>query len=244
MGRTARVLTVLSATMAIAVGCGGVGVPTVSAPPGTASPPSSLTAPETPTLSATAGESATDAPASATPAATPAGETAAPTTPPTPPPTDLPTPEPTPQTTPTPTVTAATQRYCTGSVDQLRYVEGHARNVPWPYFCAKLPTAWTLSSFSSVEHGSATYSLSYEGPDGAWFHILQGGCFDAACRPEGTRVGEVRVAGQSALLYRTGKDSYSVWVESGAYPSWRFTGSGVSQEEFKKLLGLLREFPA
>ncbi len=113
----------------------------------------------------------------------------------------------------------------------------------WPVYCAVLPTGWFLENGSFRLANGGHLEVSYRGPDDARLAISEGNVCDGigtndgigtdvdACAPRDTVIQVAAMGDQTGELGRLA-NGLVLDVERGANPSWRVTGSGISEADF------------
>lgn len=156
-----------------------------------------------------------------------------------PPPSETSSPNVTPSATPGGPAAAA----CSGSSQTKDFFTAIAEAVQWPVYCAVLPAGW------SVDRGSGnTYALAnggrmvigYHSQAGLHLELREGHwCTDSAnaCSPHGQDLGPIDVGDLHGELMTLASGGYAVYVDPGDAPSWTFTGTGMDETAFRKLIG-------
>jgi hypothetical protein len=211
-----------------------------SAACGATTPPSesAATLPTTPTVSPTTVPSLSEEP-------TPSPSV--PASPSTAPPTETASPSVTSSPNVTPTATPggpdANASACSGSSQTKDFFTAIAEAVQWPVYCAVLPAGW------SVDRGSGnTYALAnggrmvigYHSNAGLHLELREGRwCTDSAnaCSPHDQDLGPIDVGDLHGELMIPPSGGYVVYVDPGEAPSWTFTGTGMDEAAFRKLIG-------
>jgi hypothetical protein len=132
---------------------------------------------------------------------------------------------------------------CSGSSQTKDFFTAIAEAVQWPVYCAVLPTGW------SVDRGSGnTYALAnggrmvigYHSNAGLHLELREGHwCTDSAnaCSPHDQDLGPIDIGDLHGELMTLGSGGYVAYVDPGEAPSWTFTGTGMDEGAFRKLIG-------
>jgi hypothetical protein len=109
-------------------------------------------------------------------------------------------------------------------------------------FCAVLPAGW------SIDVSGNTYALANGGRMVIGYHTNAGlhlelregrWCTDSAsaCSPHDQDLGPLDVGELHGELMTLASGGYVVYVDPGEAPSWTFTGTGMDEAAFRKLIG-------
>ena len=194
----------------------------------------------------TATPTAATAPSVSVPSAEPSAE---PSATPEPVATPVPTAEP-PTETPIPPASGApaasgqpgSATACTGTAANQDFFAKVAAAFDWPVYCAVLPAGW------SIDMSGNTYALAnggrmvigYHTNGGLHLELREGHwCTDSAnaCSPHDQDLGPIDIGDLHGELMSLGSGGYVAYVDPGEAPSWTFTGTGMDEGAFRKLIG-------
>lgn len=181
-----------------------------------------------------ASETATDTPAgSAGPAATPIDSA---------PPTSAPGATPTGGAPASSPGTSAPSAACSGSEAHREFFRQAAASMAWPVYCAVLPDGWFLETGAYRLADGGRLEVTYRGPAGARLSIVEGNvCGDLdldGCAPRDAVIGTASFGDREGELGRLA-NGFVLDVDRGSVPSWRVTGIGLSEDEFRALSAAL-----
>jgi len=131
---------------------------------------------------------------------------------------------------------------CSGSSQTKDFFTAIAEAVQWPVYCAVLPAGW------SIDMSGNTYALAnggrmvigYHTNGGLHLELREGHwCTDSAnaCSPHDQDLGPIDVGDLHGELMTPPSGGYVVYVDPGEAPSWTFTGTGMDEGAFRKLIG-------
>ncbi len=108
----------------------------------------------------------------------------------------------------------------------------------WPVYCAVLPDSWFLEAGSYRLRDGGRLEVTYRGPDDAHLSIVEGdicaGADVEACAPRDAMIGPASFGDLDGELGRLA-NGLALDVDRGANPSWRATGVGLSEDDFRAL---------
>ena len=147
---------------------------------------------------------------------------------------------------PTPSGSQATEpaTSCSGSDANRVFFAQAAEAVGWDVYCAVLPDGWFVESGSYRLADGGRLEVTYRGPGDAHVSIVQGNvCAEFGgdverCAPRDAVIGSAAFGDRVGELGRLA-NGLVLDVDRGANPSWRATGLGLSEEEFRAICAAL-----
>ena len=139
-----------------------------------------------------------------------------------------------------PTETPVTQAVgCSGSDDNRGFFRQAANSMDWAVYCAVLDGGWFLEDGDFALAGGGRLNVTYRGPGDAHLAIVEGrvcptGTDVDACAPRDSVIGPAEFGDQAGELGRLA-NGLVLDVDRGANPSWRSTGLGLSEDEFRAI---------
>lgn len=137
---------------------------------------------------------------------------------------------------------AATTDACYGSPDTKGFFGAFAQAVPWPVYCAALPTGWSVETGSYRLRDGGRLTISYNRrADGARVVLDEGAlCLDGTgCAPTGTVAGTIAFGDRQAESWTAPDGGLAAVVDRGQNPSWLLTGTGMPTAEFQAIAAAL-----
>jgi hypothetical protein len=131
---------------------------------------------------------------------------------------------------------------CYGSLDTRGFFGSFAQAVPWPVYCAVLPTGWSVESGSYRLRDGGRLTIGYQRrADGARIVLDEGAlCLDATgCAPTETVAGTTGFGDRQAEYVTASDGSLAAVVDRGQNPSWLLTGTGIPPAEFQAIAAAL-----
>ena len=127
---------------------------------------------------------------------------------------------------------------CTGSDSNREFFRQAAASMAWPVYCAVLPDGWILEAGSYRLADGGRLEVTYRGPGDAHLSLVEGNvCAGAdveACAPRDAVIGPAALGDRSGELGRLA-NGLVLDLDRGANPSWRATGAGLSEDDFRAL---------
>jgi hypothetical protein len=130
---------------------------------------------------------------------------------------------------------------CTGTPENQEFYASVAAAVDWSVYCPALPNGWFVQSGSYRLAGGARLEISYRGPRGAHIELKEGAFCSSSdgCVPDGTDTGTAAFGDREGELVKVGDGSWAISDDAGANPSWLLSGTGLSEDEFRKIAAAL-----
>jgi hypothetical protein len=131
---------------------------------------------------------------------------------------------------------------CFGSQDTRGFFGSFAQAVPWPVYCAVLPTGWSVETGSYFLRDGGRLTISYNRrADGARIVLDEGAlCPDASdCLPTGSDRGTIPFADREAPLVAVSGGGFAAVVDRGVNPSWLLSGTGIGEDDFRAIAAAL-----
>lgn len=110
----------------------------------------------------------------------------------------------------------------------------------WSVYCAVLPAGWFLENGTYRLADGGQLEVSYRGPGDVHIAIGEGNVCDQvgsdieACAPRDTVIGPAAMSDQTGELGQL-SNGLVLDVDRGANPSWRVTGLGLSEADFRAI---------
>ena len=152
---------------------------------------------------------------------------------------------PPPSVTPSPTIVDG----CSGSDANRAFFAEAATSMSWPVYCAVLGDGWFLKDGIYRLANGGELEVSYNGPGGAHIAIVEGNVCDQVgsdldvCAPRDSVIGPAAFGDQTGELARL-SNALVIDVDRGANPSWRASGLGLSEADFRAICeAMLRVTP-
>jgi hypothetical protein len=127
---------------------------------------------------------------------------------------------------------------CSGSDANRDFFRQAAASMAWPVYCAVLPDGWFLEAGAYKLAGGGRLEVTYRGPADAHLSVVEGnvcgGADVEACAPRDAVIGPSPFGDREGELGRLA-NGLVLDVDRGATPSWRATGVGLSEEEFRAI---------
>jgi hypothetical protein len=127
---------------------------------------------------------------------------------------------------------------CSGSDANREFFRQAAASMSWPVYCAALPDGWILETGAYRLRDGGRLEVTYRGPGDAHLSIVEGNvCAGAdveACAPRDAVIGPAPFGDLEGELGRLA-NGLALDVDRGANPSWRATGVGISEDDFRAL---------
>lgn len=131
---------------------------------------------------------------------------------------------------------------CTGSDANREFFRQAAASMTWPVYCAELPDGWILTDGKYRLGDGGRLEVTYRGPGDAQLSIVEGNVCAGAdvdvCAPRDAVIGPSPFGGRDGELARLA-NGLVLDVDRGATPSWRATGLGLSEDEFRAICAAL-----
>lgn len=112
--------------------------------------------------------------------------------------------------------------------------------MPWAVYCAVLPAGWFVESGTYRLASGGELEVSYNGPGDAHIAIVEGNACDQfgsdlnACAPRDSVIGQASLGDQTGELGQL-SSAFVLDVDRGANPTWRVTGLGLSEADFRAI---------
>ncbi|MBF8289234.1 MAG: hypothetical protein HW391_202 [Chloroflexi bacterium] len=150
-------------------------------------------------------------------------------------------------TLPGPTASPGALAGCSGSDENRAFFTQAAAAMAWPVYCVVLPDGWFLETGRYQLADGGRLDVTYRGPGDARFSVAQGNAclgLDAdTCAPRDAVIGPAAFGDRDGELGRLA-NGLVLDVDRGANPSWRATGLGLTEDEFRAIsVALLRAEP-
>jgi len=150
--------------------------------------------------------------------------------------------DPTPPTEPDPTATfvepSAAAAGCTGSDENREFFRQAGASMAWAVYCAVLDDGWFLATGSYRLANGGHLEVTYQGPGDARMAVLEGDICEGTdvdtCAPRDAVIGPAAFGNQDGELGRL-SNGLVLDVDRGASPTWRATGLGLSEDEFRAI---------
>ena len=145
----------------------------------------------------------------------------------------------TPGASPSPPPSADTPA-CSGSDKNRAFFAKAALSLAWPVYCAVLPAGWSLEIGTYRMANGGELEVSYNGPGDAHIAMVEGnacagfGSDINACAPRDTLIGAAAFGNATGELGQL-SSAFVLDVDRGANPSWRVTGLGLSEADFRAI---------
>lgn len=127
---------------------------------------------------------------------------------------------------------------CSGSDANREFFRQAAASMTWSVYCAALPDGWILEAGAYRLRDGGRLEVTYRGPGDARLSIVEGNiCAGAdveACAPRDAVLGPASFGDLEGELGRLA-NGLALDVDRGANPSWRATGVGISEDDFRAL---------
>ncbi|HXQ96619.1 MAG TPA: hypothetical protein VN800_06820 [Candidatus Acidoferrales bacterium] len=125
---------------------------------------------------------------------------------------------------------------CSGSHDNRVFFDAIAGQVTWTVYCAVLPAGWFVQAGSFSLRNGGRLDITYRGPAGALLTLIEGNVCEgqaSGCPASGQDLGTASFGDQPGTLLQLASGSgYAIDVNSGMFPAWTATGSGLDQAAF------------
>lgn len=146
---------------------------------------------------------------------------------PTPTVTEAPTADPSASSSPDPAAATA----CSGNDGNREFFASIAEVVPWPVYCAVLPSGWFVDAGQYRLAGGGWLEIAYRGPSGARLELREGtACAEQSCLPSGDDLGPASFGDLGASLVRLDGGGLAVVVEPIDGATWVAIGSGLEPD--------------
>jgi hypothetical protein len=141
-----------------------------------------------------------------------------------------------------PTASPGTAAACSGNDNNRDFFDDAAADMSWPVYCAVLPDGWFLEDGSYRLANLGHHEATYRGPGGVQVAIVQGNLCDGedadACTPRDAVIGPSAFGDRDGELARLG-NGLVLDVDRGTTPTWRATGTGLTEEAFRAICAAL-----
>jgi hypothetical protein len=108
----------------------------------------------------------------------------------------------------------------------------------WGVYCPVLPDGWILESGAYRLRDGGRLEATYRGPGDAHLSVVEGNvCAGAdveSCAPRDAVVGPAQFGDREGELGRLANGLVAD-VDRGANPSWRATGVGLTEDDFRAI---------
>jgi hypothetical protein len=128
---------------------------------------------------------------------------------------------------------------CSGDDKNRDFFREAAAAMSWPVYCAVLDESWYLEGGRYRLADGGHLEVTYRGPDDAHVAIVEGticpgGSDIDTCAPRDALIGPAAFADRQGELGRLA-NGLVLDLDRGATPSWRATGLGVTEDEFRTI---------
>jgi hypothetical protein len=146
-------------------------------------------------------------------------------------------------TSPPPSETAGASQpanTCSGNDNNRVFFAKAAAAMTWAVYCAVLPAGWFLENGTYSVANGGELEVSYNGPGDAHIAFVEGNVCDQAgsdinvCAPRDAVIGPAPFGDQTGELGRL-SNALVLDVDRGANPSWRVTGVGLNEVDFRAI---------
>ena len=137
---------------------------------------------------------------------------------------------------------------CSGSEENQSFFAEAAKAMSWPVYCAVLGDHWFLQDGTYRLANGGELEVSYNGPGDAHIAIVEGNVCDQVgsdinvCAPRDSVIGPAPFGDQTGELGRL-SNGLVLDVDRGANPSWRVTGLGLSEADFRAICAAMLRVP-
>ena len=138
------------------------------------------------------------------------------------------------------TVPSAAATGCSGSDKNQAFFAKAAMVMAWPVYCAVLPSGWFLVNGVYHVANGGDMQAEYNGPGDVSIALVEGnacaqfGSDTNACVPRDSVIGPANLGDQVGELGQLSQ-AYVLDVQRGGNPTWRVTGIGLSEADFRAI---------
>jgi hypothetical protein len=146
-------------------------------------------------------------------------------------------------TSPPPSETAGASQAaiaCSGNDNNRVFFAKAAAAMTWAVYCAVLPAGWFLENGTYTLADGGELEVSYNGPGDAHIAFDEGNVCDQVgsdinvCAPRDAVIGTAPFGDRTGQLGQL-SNSLVLDVDRGANPSWRVTGLGLNEVDFRAI---------
>ena len=146
-------------------------------------------------------------------------------------------------TSPPPSETAGASQAagaCSGNDNNRVFFAKAAAAMTWAVYCAVLPAGWFLENGTYRLANGGELEVSYNGPGDAHVAFVEGNVCDQVgsdinvCAPRDAVIGTAPFGDRTGQLGQL-SNALVLDVDRGANPSWRVTGLGLNQDDFRAI---------
>ena len=131
---------------------------------------------------------------------------------------------------------------CSGNDANREFFRQAAASMGWPVYCAALPDGWFLETGTYRLADGGRLEATYRGPGDVHLAIAEGNICEGsdvdACAPRDVFIGPSAFGNRQGELGRLA-NGLVLDVDRGGNPSWRVTGVGLSEEDFRAICAAL-----
>ncbi len=132
---------------------------------------------------------------------------------------------------------------CTGNAENLEFFRQAAIAMSWAVYCGVVPGGWFLETGSYRLADGGRLEVTYRGPSDAHLALVEGNVCAGAndietCAPRDAVIGPALFGDLEGELGRL-SNGLVLDVDRGATPSWRATGLGISEDDFRAICAAL-----
>jgi hypothetical protein len=138
---------------------------------------------------------------------------------------------------------------CSGNDNNRIFFAKAAAAMTWAVYCAVLPAGWFLENGTYRLASGGELEVSYNGPGDAHIAFVEGNVCDQVgsdvdvCAPRDTVIGPAPLGDQTGELGQL-SNALVLDVDRGANPSWRVTGLGLNEADFRAICAAMLRVPA
>jgi hypothetical protein len=137
---------------------------------------------------------------------------------------------------------------CSGDLKNKAFFSEAAKAMSWPVYCAVLGGRWSLQDGRYRLASGGVLEVAYNGPGDAHIAVVEGNVCDQVgsdvdvCAPRDSVIGPAPFGDQTGELARL-SNGLVLDVDRGANPSWRVTGLGLSEADFRAICAAMYRVP-
>lgn len=137
---------------------------------------------------------------------------------------------------------------CSGSDKNRAFFAEAAASMTWPVYCPVLAAGWFLESGTYRLAGGGELEIAYNGPGNLHIAMVEGNACDQFGSDINTCAPRDAVIGRATFGDRTGElgqlsNALVLDVDRGANPTWRVTGLGLSEADFRAICAAMLRVP-